>query len=106
MVLSEFSAPRWSRDGSRLFLGVKEQEPEPEAGDEPRANVDVWHWKDPEPQSVQIVRLNQLRRATYPSVLHLASRRFLQLGDERMRRSWPPGPFTSGVPAPPVPSCR
>ena len=25
MVLSEFTAPRWSRDGSRLFVGIKEQ---------------------------------------------------------------------------------
>ena len=31
---------------------------------EPKANVDVWHWKDAEVQSVQIVRLAQERRAT------------------------------------------
>ena len=30
---------------------------------EPQANVDVWHWKDTEVQSVQMVRLAQERRA-------------------------------------------
>jgi dipeptidyl aminopeptidase/acylaminoacyl peptidase len=89
LVLSEFSAPRWSDDASRLFLGVKQQEADPEAGDDPKANVDVWHWKDAEPQSVQIVRINQLRRATWPAVLHLASMKFLQLGDDSMRTVQP-----------------
>ena len=50
MVLSEYTAPRWSKDGSRIFLGVKDQEPEIAAADSIKANVDVWHWKDPEPQ--------------------------------------------------------
>ena len=85
MVLSEFAAPRWSRDGSRLFVGVKEQEPDPDRGDEPQANVDVWHWKDPEPQSVQMVRLQQERRSTYPAVITLSTKKLVQLGDREMR---------------------
>jgi dipeptidyl aminopeptidase/acylaminoacyl peptidase len=88
-VMSEFATPRWSEDGTKVFLGVKEQEVEPEASDDPKANVDVWHWKDTEPQSVQIVRINQLRRATYPAVLHLASGKFIRLGDEEMRMVQP-----------------
>jgi dienelactone hydrolase len=87
MVISEFTAPRWSKDGARIFFGVKEQEPEPPRNDsgEPQANVDVWHYKDVEAQSVQMIRLQQERRATYPAVLTVASRRFLQLGDSAMR---------------------
>ena len=54
MVISEFTAPRWSTDGARLLVGLKEQEPEAPASTEPQANVDVWHWKDDDPQSVQI----------------------------------------------------
>ena len=73
MVLSEFAAPRWSKDGTRITLGLKEQDAEPARGDEPPANVDVWHWKDPDPQSVQIVRLNQERRFTYPAVFAVPS---------------------------------
>ena len=85
MVLSEFATPRWSKDGARITLGLKEQEAEPARGDEPPANVDVWHWKDPDPQSVQIVRLNQERRFTYPAVLSVATRKLTRLGDPDMR---------------------
>jgi dipeptidyl aminopeptidase/acylaminoacyl peptidase len=89
LVLSEFASPRWSDDASKVFLGIKQQEAEPEESDDPKANVDVWHWRDPEPQSVQIVRLTQLRRATWPAVLHLASMKFIQLGDDSMRTMQP-----------------
>jgi dipeptidyl aminopeptidase/acylaminoacyl peptidase len=89
LVVSEFGAPRWSEDGTRLFFGVKGQEAELEASDDPKANVDVWHWKDTEAQSVQMVRINQLRRATLPAVLHVATRKFVQLGDDDMRTVQP-----------------
>ncbi len=85
MVLSEYATPRWSRDGSRVFVGIKEQEAEIPASDSTKANVDVWHWKDQTPQSVQIVQLAQLRRATYPAVVFVAGGRFVRLGDDDMR---------------------
>jgi dipeptidyl aminopeptidase/acylaminoacyl peptidase len=89
MVVSEFASLDWSRDGTRVFLGIKEQEDEPEDDEEAKANVDVWHWKDTEPQSVQAVRIQQLRRATLPAVLHLAPQKFVQLGDDDMRTVQP-----------------
>ncbi|HEX7546652.1 MAG TPA: prolyl oligopeptidase family serine peptidase [Gemmatimonadaceae bacterium] len=89
MVLSEFTAPRWSKDGSRIFLGVKEQEPEIAATDSSKANVDVWHWKDPEPQTVQIVRLQQERRATLPAAYLTTSHKLVRLGDDDMRTATP-----------------
>jgi dipeptidyl aminopeptidase/acylaminoacyl peptidase len=85
MVVSEFSAPRWSKDGSRVFIGIKEQEREVPAADSTKANVDVWHWKDVTPQSVQIVQLTQLRRATHPAVVFLNTGKFVRLGDDEMR---------------------
>jgi hypothetical protein len=88
MVASEFAAPQWSKDVG-IFFGIKAQEAEPEESSDPKANVDVWHWKDTDAQSVQMVRIQQLRRATYPAVLHLASRKFVQLGDEDMRTVQP-----------------
>jgi dipeptidyl aminopeptidase/acylaminoacyl peptidase len=88
-VISEFSPPRWSRDGSRVFFGVKEQETEPEPSTEPKANVDVWHWKDDDVQSVQIVQLNQLRRATIPAVYDVASNKGMLLGDRALRTATP-----------------
>lgn len=85
MIISEFAAPRFSKDGAKLFFGIKEQEAEPTKSDEPVANVDVWHYRDPEPQSQQIVRLAQERRSTYQAVMQLASLKVLRLADSAMR---------------------
>ena len=85
MVLSERRALDWSDDGSRIFVGIKEQEEAPpEEDEEEAANVDVWHWRDERVQSVQEVRANRDRQATYASVVHLADGRFVQLADEAM----------------------
>ena len=89
MVLSEYSSPRWSKDGSRIFVGVKEQEPEIAGADSNKANVDIWHWKDQTPQSVQIVQLQQLRRATTPAVILVTSGKLVKLGDDDMRTVTP-----------------
>ncbi len=98
MVVSEFTAPRWSKDGSRVFFGIKEQETEIAAADSSKANVDVWHWKDPDPQSVQMVRLSQERRSTYPAVFLAGTQKFIRLGDPDMRtvQTTPNGKFGLG----------
>ncbi|HXD49621.1 MAG TPA: hypothetical protein VN600_12645, partial [Gemmatimonadaceae bacterium] len=88
-VVSELTALRWTHDGSRVYTGIKKQEPEKPASTEPQANVDVWHWKDPEVQSVQIVRLAQERRATLPAVLDLSSGKLARVADETMRTVTP-----------------
>lgn len=85
MVLSEFTPPRFTRDASRVLFGIKDQEAEPARSDEPQANVDIWHYKDPEPQSQQIVRLAQERRSTQPAEFILASNKFVRLADSSMR---------------------
>lgn len=89
MVLSENATPRWSRDGSRIFVGLRAQEPATEKGDEPAANVDVWHWKDEEVQSVQMVRAAQDRRFTQAATVMLADRRLVPLADTAMRTVTP-----------------
>ncbi|MEP6764864.1 MAG: hypothetical protein ABJB66_11160, partial [Gemmatimonadaceae bacterium] len=88
MVVSEFSAPRFTRDASSIVFGIKDQEAEtPVAapGAEPQANVDIWHYKDPEPQSQQIVRIAQERRSTQSAEFILASNKFVRLADSSMR---------------------
>jgi dipeptidyl aminopeptidase/acylaminoacyl peptidase len=85
MVLSEYTAPRFSKDGSRVFVGIKAQEREIPAADSIKANVDVWHWKDVMPQSQQIVQVAQLRRATLPAVYFLQTGKFVRLGSDSMR---------------------
>ena len=85
MVLSEKGELTWSEDNSRIFCGIKEQELEPEKGDDPVANVDVWHWKDERLQSVQMVQADRDRQFTYRSVFLLETKRFIPLTDEAMR---------------------
>ena len=89
LVVSELAPLRWTRDGSRIYVGLKEQEAERPSSTDPQANVDVWHWKDAEVQSVQIVRVVQERRATLPAVFDLTSRKLVRLADDAMRTVTP-----------------
>ncbi len=86
MVVSEKGSLEWSRDLSRIFLGLKEQREKPEESDDPRPNVNVWHWKDDRVQSIQRVRANDDRRFTYRAVLHLPDLKLVRLADEEMPR--------------------
>ena len=82
MVVSEFAAPRFSKDGARLFLGTGAPPPAtPDPDDKAAAptRVDLWHYKDPLIQPMQRVRDQQERERSYRAVVHLAGRRFVQL---------------------------
>lgn len=89
MVISQRQALRWSHDGQRVFLGLKEQRDSPPESDDPRADVDIWHWADERLQSVQQVQANRDRNRTHLAVFHLdgsadtegADGRFVQLAD-------------------------
>ena len=87
-VVSELSSLEWSRDGSRVFLGIKEQRPEVEE-DEEQPDLEIWHWADERLQSVQRVRSNADRRATFSAVVHVPAGRFIRLADEDMPRVEP-----------------
>lgn len=84
MVISEYSNLTWNEAGTQLFLGVKAQQTEIKKEDELKANVDVWHWKDEQVQSVQIVRAERDRKATFSAVLNLKNKTFLQLENDDM----------------------
>ncbi|MEX0892953.1 MAG: prolyl oligopeptidase family serine peptidase [Gemmatimonadota bacterium] len=49
----------------------------------PVADVDIWHWRDREIQSVQRLRAGRERNRTYTAVVHLDGT-FVPLADERM----------------------
>ncbi|MEP6762880.1 MAG: prolyl oligopeptidase family serine peptidase [Gemmatimonadaceae bacterium] len=84
-VLSEYTSPRWSKDGSQLFVGIKEQEADIAAADSIKANVDVWHWKDTETQATQMLQLVRDRRITFMGSLRLTPVKFVRLADTSMR---------------------
>jgi dienelactone hydrolase len=90
-VLSEKATISWSPDRSRIFVGLKEQEPRPPVRrdstteEDPVANVDVWHWKDDYLQSVQMVRAQADRNRTYIAAVLLTQKKIIPLATERMQ---------------------
>lgn len=84
-VISDKGDLSFSDNGKSLFFGIKEQEEKIKMSKDTIANVDVWHWKDPYIQSVQIVRANRDKNFTYTSVFHFQDGNFKQLADENLR---------------------
>ena len=81
---SEFGALQFSKDGQRLFFGTAEiSKPEPKDAPE-IVKVDLWHWKDPELQSVQKVKAEKDKQKHFMAVLHTADLRFVQLATPSM----------------------
>lgn len=82
--VSEYGGLSFSKDGQRLELGtaalpkpVKERLPE-------LVKVDLWHWKDPQLQSVQKASAEADRHRHYSAIVWLAQRRFVQLATVQM----------------------
>ena len=88
-VVSDLGTVRFTKDGSRVFFGIKPQEDEAPRSDEPQADMEVWHWKDADVQSIQKVRADQTRRFTYASVYNIGARKFIRLADDDMRTVTP-----------------
>ncbi len=90
-ALSDRGNLRFTRDGSRLFLGVAPPREDaadgeappaaaaPGAGDD-KVHADLWHWKDDRIQPIQKIRATQDRNRTYVAVLDLAAKKLVQLG--------------------------
>ncbi|MFZ6798793.1 prolyl oligopeptidase family serine peptidase [Undibacterium sp. Di24W] len=79
---SEHADLSFSKDGQRLFLSTAEL-PKPAVKNAPEPmKVDLWHWKDPELQSVQKVNLERDKQKSYRAVVHLADAKFVQLANK------------------------
>ncbi len=76
----------FSESGTRLFFETQPRpEPEPEEEEEEeKVVVDIWNWKDPLLQPMQLVRLQTEKDRTYEAVVHLDERRVVQLAREDM----------------------
>src|SRR5262249_7714250 len=85
MVVSEFAAPRFSKDGARVYFGTgmpPAPAPDPDDRPPPPTKGDLWNYKDPLIQPMQKVREQQERERTYRAVVHVADKRFVQLATE------------------------
>jgi dienelactone hydrolase len=75
---------RFSPNGQRIFFGTAPRPVEQDTSALPpaaeRVVVDIWNWKDPLIQPMQLRQLEQERRRTFDAVLHVRDNRVVQLG--------------------------
>jgi dipeptidyl aminopeptidase/acylaminoacyl peptidase len=84
MRLAANGAAAFNRAGTALTLAVQPP-PESEVPADALVNqpqFDLWHWKDPDIQTVQKLRVNQARNVSYQTVFHLASKKLIQLAND------------------------
>jgi dipeptidyl aminopeptidase/acylaminoacyl peptidase len=88
-VISELGTLSWSTDLTRVFLAIKPQEEKPEEKkdeeEDPKADVNIWHWQDDRIQTVQIQQVQQDQNRTFRSVVDIRKGTLIQLADDQMR---------------------
>ncbi len=85
--VSEHGDLEFSESGARLHFGTAPRpapEPDEKVLDEDRVVLDIWNWKDPYLQPMQLVQADQERNRTYAAVAHLRDGRVVQLGTEAL----------------------
>lgn len=87
--VSEHGTLSFSENGTRLFFGTAPRPaPEPEEDDvlqEEQVKVDIWNWKDPLLQPMQLVQKSREEKRTYRAVVHLEdNNRVVQLASEAL----------------------
>lgn len=85
LIISEDRTIRWTDNGTMLLIGLREQEKSVKLSKDSVANVDVWHWKDPRIQTVQMRQFNRDSRFTYVASYSLKSQKVTRLTDDTMR---------------------
>ncbi len=85
--VSQHTSLLFAKNGNKLFFGTAPI-PEPEPVDtllpEEKHSVDVWHYRDPLIQPMQLVQLSREEKRNYQAVYHINNNRMVQLADEVM----------------------
>ena len=79
---SEHGDVSFSDSGARVFFGTAaatEPEVEDDTPEDERVEVDIWNWKDPLLQPMQLVQMEEERERTYEAMLDLSSGDVMQL---------------------------
>ncbi len=86
-VVSIHAQPEFSEEGKHLFFGTAPK-PLPATPDtllpEEKHSVDVWHYRDPLIQPMQLVRLSDEQKRSYQAIYHIDDGRMIQLADDEM----------------------
>jgi dipeptidyl aminopeptidase/acylaminoacyl peptidase len=82
-LISQETAPRFSKDGKKLFFGTN---PPPVVADttllpDEIVNVEVWNWRDRKLQTQQKVSLDADKKKSYWAVVNLADKKVVQLSN-------------------------
>ncbi len=83
--VSEHANLSFSKNGKRLFFGTAsrpEVEAEDDTPDDEKVAVDIWNWKDPYLQPMQLKDAKEERERTYRAVFHLNNGKIVQLATE------------------------
>ncbi len=85
--VSEHGDLSFSENGARLFFATAPK-PEPAVEDstldEERIEVEIWHWKDPLLQPMQVLQVGSELTRAYRAVAHLAEGAAVQLATEQV----------------------
>jgi len=82
---SENGDVSFSESGARVFFGTAsapEPEPEDDTPEDDRVVVDIWNWKDPYLQPMQLLQRSQEENRTYQAMFDIESGRVVQLATE------------------------
>ncbi|HEX6309448.1 MAG TPA: prolyl oligopeptidase family serine peptidase [Longimicrobiales bacterium] len=80
--ISDAGSLRFSPNGQRLFFGTAprpDPEPKDTAAADDRVVLDIWNWKDPLLQPMQLSQLDDEQTRTYDAVLHVRDGRVVQI---------------------------
>jgi dipeptidyl aminopeptidase/acylaminoacyl peptidase len=85
--VSERGQVSFSESGERVLFRTAPM-PEPEVKDstpeDEKVTVDIWHWKDPQLQPMQLLQVNSERNRNYLAVVHLDDGRVVQLANREV----------------------
>jgi hypothetical protein len=87
LALSAKPAPRFSKNGKRLFFNTSKptkDEAKPADPSDDAAVLDVWHWNDPEIQPAQILKAASEKNRNYSAAWDLGANRVVQLETPEM----------------------
>ena len=86
--LASSSGPSFSEDGKRLYFStapIPEEVKNPkDDSEEPKAKLDLWHWKDKQLQPQQLLQANRERNRSYRAVYDLRAKKIVQLATKEI----------------------
>ena len=83
--VSEHGKVAFSQNGKRLLFGTAPRpEPEENEKDDEEVKLDIWNWKDPYLQPMQLKNAKRERDRSYTAIVHIDQGRVVQLGTEEI----------------------